>query len=111
MKALDLSGSGSLGACGAGRLHKLNRNYSIVSGVSTGSLMAPLAELKEWDRLKEAYTTVTGDDIFDYNPFTSLGKISLPKALWSVLTGKPTLGESNNLRKRINQFLTYDVLC
>lgn len=35
--AAVISGGGAIGACGGGTLSRLNRNYDIISGVSTGS--------------------------------------------------------------------------
>jgi predicted patatin/cPLA2 family phospholipase len=63
LQILALSGGGAGGAFGAGRLAGLSLagtrpQYDIVTGVSTGALMAPLAFLgPQWDdRLAEAFT-------------------------------------------------------
>jgi hypothetical protein len=63
LKILALSGGGAGGAFGAGALVGLSRagvrpRFDIVTGVSTGALIAPYAFLgPEWDgRLAEAYT-------------------------------------------------------
>ncbi len=68
---LVLSGGGENGAFGAGVLCGWtaagNRpNFKLVTGISTGSLIAPFAFLgPEYDsQLKTVYTTVTDNDIF-----------------------------------------------
>ncbi|MDO1449565.1 patatin-like phospholipase family protein [Rhodocytophaga aerolata] len=104
--ALVISGGGALGALGGGTLARLNKDYQIISGVSTGSLLSPLVALREWDRLREAYTTVTQKDIFTYNPFKADGKIHIWKAIWRILQGKTTLGDSSALRKTIKRFFS-----
>lgn len=67
---LGLSGGGSDGAFGAGLLcgwtqHGDRPTFEVVTGVSTGALIAPLAFLgPEYDDLmREVYTTVTLSDI------------------------------------------------
>jgi predicted patatin/cPLA2 family phospholipase len=68
---LVLSGGGENGAFGAGVLNGWtaagNRpNFKLVTGISTGSLIAPFAFLgPEYDsQLKTVYTTITDNDIF-----------------------------------------------
>lgn len=68
---LALSGGGSNGAFGAGLLAGWTKNgtrpdFSIVTGVSTGSLIAPFAFLGPSydDQLTEAYTQLSRDDVF-----------------------------------------------
>ena len=69
---LILSTGGSDGAFGAGLLSGLsaagNRpDYAVVTGVSTGALMAPFAFAgpKYDEALKDAYTKITSADIFE----------------------------------------------
>jgi len=69
---LILSTGGSDGAFGAGLLNGLsaagNRpDYSVVTGVSTGALMAPFvfAGPKYDEALRDAYTKITAADIFE----------------------------------------------
>lgn len=109
-KGLVISGGGALGAYGAGTLAALNKDYDKVVGISTGALMAPLVALKQWDKLKEAYTSVNQNDIIDRKwykpaPFTKKGKINILALIYAIICGKPTLATSNNLKKLINQFL------
>lgn len=87
---LVLSGGGENGAFGAGVLCGWtaagNRpNFKLVTGISTGSLIAPFAFLgPEYDpQLKTVYTTVTDSDIFQ--------KKSILTAFWrqSLYDTKP----------------------
>ena len=68
---LAVSGGGSNGAFGAGLLSGWTKagtrpEFTVVTGVSTGALIAPFAYLGPPydDKLTEAYTAVSGDDIF-----------------------------------------------
>jgi predicted patatin/cPLA2 family phospholipase len=67
--------------------------------------MAPLVALQRFDLLREAYTSVSQEDIFSVNPFTRNGKIDIPNAVWRVVRGKTTLGETETLRRTIRRFL------
>jgi hypothetical protein len=67
LRALVLSGGGAGGAFGAGALVGLSRRrerpqYDVVTGVSTGALIAPFAFLgSDWDsQLTEAFTSGQG---------------------------------------------------
>jgi predicted acylesterase/phospholipase RssA len=69
---LILSTGGSDGAFGAGFLNGLSAgghrpDYSVVTGVSTGALMAPFAfaGAKYDGALKDAYTKITSADVFE----------------------------------------------
>lgn len=105
-KVLVVSGGGSRGAWGAGVAKALsqNSNYVCVVGTSTGSLMAPLVILRKFDSLETAYTTQSQHDIFNVNPFKPNGAIRPLNALWRLIIGKRTLGESKNLKKLINKY-------
>jgi len=70
VRALVLSGGGAGGAFGAGALIGLSRRgdrpqYDVVTGVSTGALIAPFAFLgSEWDtQLTEAFTSGGGEQM------------------------------------------------
>jgi len=109
-RMLVVGGGGSRGAWGAGfashLVKKYNRPYRFVFGTSTGSLMAPMIVLNDFETLKQAYTGVTQESIFDVNPFKPDGNLKTLLAAWRLITGKKTFGESNNLRRLIGQFLT-----
>lgn len=68
---LAVSGGGSAGAFGSGLLNGWTKQgtrpkFKVVTGVSTGALIAPLAFLgPEYDaKLKEAYTTIDASKVF-----------------------------------------------
>jgi hypothetical protein len=72
---LAVSGGGSNGAFGAGLLTGWTKSgkrpeFTIVTGISTGSLIAPFAYLgPPYDeRLTEAYTQISGRDVFRRKP-------------------------------------------
>jgi hypothetical protein len=106
-----ISGGGAFGAYGAGTLAALNHDYDLIIGISTGALMSSFVALKEWDLLKEAYTSVTNKDIFDSKwyrpmPFNNDGKLNKLSVLYALITGANTLGTSNAMRKLIDKFLS-----
>ncbi len=107
-KALVVSGGGSWGAWGGGAIEALKKDqgkdYDLYVATSTGSLLCPLASQNNFLKLREAYTAVTQESIFDVNPFTKKGGVNFLNAIWRVIRGKKTLGESKNLRDRINVF-------
>ncbi|MCJ7582764.1 MAG: patatin-like phospholipase family protein [Candidatus Aminicenantes bacterium] len=77
---LALSGGGANGAFGAGFLNGwtvsgTRPNFRIVTGISTGSLIAPLAFLgPEYDlKLKEYYTSIRTKDILDVQGLLGFG--------------------------------------
>lgn len=117
-KALVISGGGSKGAFAGGAAEYLinveKNDYDIFVGTSTGSLMIPLLALGELERLKEAYTSTTQEDIFSSNPFI-IDKvkgvvvdthINHMRIAWNFFKGKKTFGESKSLRKLITKFFT-----
>lgn len=82
---LAVSGGGSNGAFGAGVLFGWTASgkrpeFTIVTGISTGSLIAPFAYLgPPYDeQLKAAYTQISGEDIYEKKGF--LGIISSDSA-------------------------------
>ncbi len=115
MKALVVSGGGSKGAFGGGIIQKLNKNYDLYIGTSTGGLLVPLASIGEYDKLKFNYTNTTQKDIFKVNPFKikkkSNGefdvKMSYLRILYNLIfRRKKSFGDSSNLRKRIQDFIS-----
>ena len=102
---LALSGGGSYGAFSAGVINGWTASgqrppLDIVSGVSTGALIATYAFLgPEHDRsLREFYTTTTQADIYR--------KKSKPAVLWS-----DSAASSEPLRQLIQQKITPQLLC
>ncbi len=99
---LVLSGGGSLGAYTAGLLVGWSASgtrptFDVVTGVSTGALIAPFAFLgPEFDPLlRREYTTVTNDDIY-----TRRGPV---RALFSE-----SFADNAPLRRRIECLVTFD---
>jgi hypothetical protein len=69
---LILSGGGENGAFGAGVLYAWSKSgkrpkFKLVTGISTGALIAPFAFLgpKYDEKLKQVYTEISGKDIYD----------------------------------------------
>jgi len=117
MKALVISGGGSKGAFAGGLAEYLvtvcKRDYKIFIGSSTGSLLVPLLSIGEIGRLKQVFTTVTQQDIFNNCPFllkkvngVYKTKINHRGILKMFLNGKKTFGESENLRTLIFKTIT-----
>ena len=68
-KALVISGGGSKGAFAVGvvkdLVEKYLLNFELMVGTSTGSLIVPLAAMKDIQTLEKLYTTVTDADILE----------------------------------------------
>ncbi|WP_084419603.1 patatin-like phospholipase family protein [Henriciella litoralis] len=101
---LVVSGGGEYGAYGAGLLNGWSASgtrpeFQVVTGVSTGALIAPFAFLGETydDALRVAYTEVTPSEIYT------------PKILENILTGS-ALSDSTPLGNMIEANITPDVL-
>jgi len=113
MKAAVISGGGAAGAYTVGVMNRLTPDYSFISGTSTGALMAPLILLRQFGRLKEAYTSVTNKDVYTWEPFDKKGHVKLFNIVWRQLTQKNTLGDTTAMKKLIQQFFTqadYDMI-
>lgn len=118
MRALVISGGGAKGAFAGGvaqyLVHEKKINYDIFVGSSTGSLIIPLLSINKIDKLREAYTSVNQSDIFNVSPFSvkklddgSLKmKMNHIKILMQFIKRRKTFGESKNLRKTIERFVT-----
>lgn len=109
-RVIVIGGGGSRGAWGAGFAKHLVTKfgpYRYAFGTSTGSLIAPLLVLNDFEKLEKAYTSVSQKDIFNVNPFKEKnGNLKGLKAVWRFVWGKQTLGESKNLRKLIDRFIS-----
>ena len=119
-KALVISGGGSKGAFAGGVAQYLmkheNRDYDLLLGTSTGSLMISHLALHKSDELKVLYTNVNQDSIFSNNPFSirsvdgqKIVSINHFNTLWNFLNGRKTFGESKNLRKLIAKNITKEM--
>ena len=97
---LAVSGGGSDGAFGAGVLSGWTATgarpeFTVVTGISTGSLIAPFAFLgAPYDqKLKAAYTEVSGEDIYK------------KKAILGII-GSDSVADSTPLRRLVNRYVT-----
>lgn len=107
-RVLVVSGGGCRGAWGAGLAKRLTEEhgvYNVAFGTSTGSLMIPLILQNRFGDLERGYTTVEPKDIFNVNPFRKDGEFCWLNALVRMVRGRPTLGETDALRKLIDTFL------
>lgn len=119
MRALVISGGGSKGAFAGGVAQYLiqegGRTYDLFVGTSTGSLLISHLALGKLDKIKEIYSNVNQDSIFNNCPFLikkvhGNEEISINhwKVLGNFLKGKKTFGESENLRELIRNSLTIE---
>lgn len=118
MRALVISGGGSKGAFAGGvaqyLMDELHYKYDLFVGTSTGSLLISHLALDEVDKIKEVYTSVNQNSIFNSCPFIikkdKFGGEQIAIDHYTVLKnfikGKKTFGESLNLRKLIEKTLT-----
>jgi hypothetical protein len=102
---LAVSGGGSNGAFGAGVLFGWTASgkrpeFTVVTGVSTGSLIAPFAFLgPPYDEyLREAYTEISGEDIFE------------KKGVLTILRGSASVADNSPLRKLVSRYVTDQML-
>ncbi len=97
MAALALSGGGSDGAFGAGFLCGWTKtgarpHFKVVTGISTGALIAPFAFLgPSYDaKLQRVYTNISEDQIYkQYSIFSIFMSIIKLQSLPSVATNEP----------------------
>ncbi|ULC58385.1 patatin-like phospholipase family protein [Flaviramulus sp. BrNp1-15] len=117
MRALVISGGGSKGAFAGGVAQYLIENkgkeYDILIGTSTGSLLVSHLALKEVEKIKEVYTNVTQNDIFSVCPFNIKKKRGVEtigihhfNVLKNFFQGSKTFGESHNLKALIKEKFT-----
>ncbi|MFN8321754.1 MAG: patatin-like phospholipase family protein [Chitinophagales bacterium] len=117
MRALVISGGGCKGAFGGGiaefLIQECKNEYDIFIGSSTGSLLIPLLSIGEIEKLKEIFTTVSQEHIFNNCPFiikkedgqfkTRINHLGILKMF---IQGKKTFGESINLKQLICKIIT-----
>jgi hypothetical protein len=104
LNLLAISGGGPDGAFGAGVLRAWTQGgtrpeFMVVSGVSTGAIIAPFAFLgPEYDpELEEIYTTLRTDDVLEDTLFSGL------------LTGA-ALADTSGLARKIAKYVTAELL-
>lgn len=112
MRALVISGGGSKGAFAGGvaqyLIEEQKHKYDLFIGTSTGSLLVSHLALNQVETIKQIYTSVTQDDIFDSCPFIIKKKKGLEtiginhfNVLRNILKGRKTFGESHSLKRLI----------
>ncbi len=117
MRALVISGGGSKGAFAGGVAHYLieeaKKEYDILVGTSTGSLLISHLGLGKIDKIREIYSSVDQESIFSNCPFIikkKHGSDIITMNHWNILKnfirGKKTFGESENLRALIRRSIT-----
>lgn len=117
MRALVISGGGSKGAFAGGvaqfLIQEARHKYGLFVGTSTGSLLISHLALNKLDKIKEIYSSVDQDSIFNNCPFLIRKKHGAEVIAinhWNVLKnfakGKKTFGESENLRYLIRESIT-----
>jgi hypothetical protein len=108
---LALSGGGAEGAFGAGILCGWSQTgsrprFKLVTGISTGALMAPFAFLGPAydDRLRKVYTTISDQDIYrSFGPVAILLSLADIKAL-------PSLADTGPLIQLVAEMIDSQVL-
>lgn len=119
MRAMVISGGGSKGAFAGGVAHFLieeaKKEYDIFVGTSTGSLLISHLALKKIDKIKEIYSSVNQESIFNSCPFVikhKHGSDFIAINHWNIIKnfiqGKKTFGESENLRELIRNSITHE---
>lgn len=120
MRALVISGGGCKGAFAGGAAEYLikekQRDYDIFVGTSTGSLLIPHLAINKIDHIKEAFTNVGQEDIYNTCPFivkkSSDGSLSSRINHFNIIKQfikrRKTFGETQNLRKTIQRVLPAD---
>jgi predicted patatin/cPLA2 family phospholipase len=121
MRSLVISGGGSKGSFAGGivqYLKEMGKDWDLYAGTSTGALITPMVASNRIDELKTAYTSITPEKIFKLNPFFiksinngeikfGINHFSIAKNL--IINKSKSLGDSSNLRKTIEEFLTEDI--
>jgi predicted patatin/cPLA2 family phospholipase len=117
MKALVISGGGSKGAFAGGvaqfLIEDLRRDYQLFIGTSTGSLLVSHLALNKIAKIKDVYTSVNNDSIFNVCPFkitkkhdTQNIRINHLNVLRNIFRGSKTFGESQNLKNLIKETIS-----
>lgn len=119
-KALVISGGGSKGAFAGGiaqyLIEESKQKYDLFFGTSTGSLLVSHLAAGKISEIKNAFTSVSQEDIFSNNPFIIKRKGRLTKikinhlnVLKNFLRGKKSFGESHHLRELISTYIRPEI--
>lgn len=100
-RALITSGGGAKGAFTVGALNALAdmgiNSYDIISGTSTGALLAVLSVLGRFSELEEIYLSVSNNDILNEENIAE-----------NLLNKRPFIYDTDPLLQMINQHITDD---
>ncbi|WP_196892749.1 patatin-like phospholipase family protein [Aureivirga marina] len=118
-KALVISGGGAKGAFAGGIAEYLIKNqkkdYDMFIGSSTGSLLVTHLALGKLAEIKELYTNVTQDSIFNNCPFKIRKihghdniQVNIWTLLWSLIKREKTFGQSLNLKRLIRNSISHE---
>jgi len=121
MRALVISGGGSKGSFAGGvaqyLIEEKKRNYDLLIGTSTGSLMITHLALGRVKELNEIYSNVDQSTIFSICPFRikkfkghQVVSINHRNTIRNFMRGSKTFGESHNLKKMIDEQITDEFL-
>ena len=121
MRALVISGGGSKGAFAGGvaqyLIEEKKKNYDLLIGTSTGSLMITHLALGRVKELNEIYSNVDQSTIFSICPFRirkfrghQVVSINHRNTIRNFMRGSKTFGESHNLKKMIDERITDEYL-
>jgi len=110
---LALSGGGSKGAFIVGALSAIRqtvgRRFSVISGTSTGSLIASLLATNQWTRLVKIYTTVKTDNIVSPN-LPLVASLAGPEAVLfaSAILGGRAIFDTKGLSDMIDAHVDFE---
>ncbi|XLS30950.1 patatin family protein [Flavobacteriaceae bacterium M23B6Z8] len=117
MRALVISGGGSKGAFAGGvaqfLIEELGINYDLFLGTSTGSLLISHLALGKTKEIRDIYTSVNQNSIFNICPFIIRKKHGIESigihhlnVVRNFIRGSKTFGESHNLKKLIRDSIS-----
>jgi hypothetical protein len=112
-RGLLISGNGSWDSYGNGTLARINGNYDVVVGMSTGSLSAPMVALNQWEMLRNGNELIKISDVFDIRwykikPVDKYGRIRKFPIIITLILGNKTIYTSNKLRKSLDYYINED---
>lgn len=108
-RTLIISGGGARVCWGAGfakGLIESGHNYETVGGTSAGALIMSSVILNQFEELETLFNSITNKSVYNVNPIKRNGRIRVFRSISRTLFGKPSIGESKNLRKLIGEIFT-----
>ena len=108
-RTLIISGGGARVCWGAGfakGLIESGHNYETVGGTSAGALIMSSVILNQFEELETLFNSITNESVYNVNPVRSNGGIRVFRSIFRTLFGKPSIGESKNLRKLIGEIFS-----